>query len=429
MYKCCLRYANVVLRRRWNLGGEDALELCPGNGVSKEGSTYVFVLADNRTITFACPTDSGRCDILEDGPLFDGPCYRDTDCQSGNCYFPCYEEDDDDTGFCVCNCADNEVCSQECTVNYNAFDDIGGEECDRCISRLPPSCYIKMGEACTSGDSCVTGHCVNGTCGCSPITHYPCDAETEACKFSKCELRTPSCTPQGEPYKIIQYEVGMPTISLADLTNMYDCCQNLGDVSLDREWHANATTSGSPPKRSDRDPIDICPGQGVSKEGDTYRFTRTDGTVVEAKCSLATNLCTLSGDGLASSSYCFRNENCRSENCYVNPDSSYAFGSCECKPNTQIGCEHDIETRICASPEMVLEITGTLQEGRNGCFLKVGEPCNRDFRCLSHNCDKKSSSLYNDPPGVCACNPVTDYPCDVEGGEKCVISSGSYTCK
>jgi hypothetical protein len=93
----------------------------------------------------------------------------------------------------------------------------------------------------------------------------------------------------------------MPMISLVNVTNMYDSCQNLGNVSLDREWHANATMTGSPPReylpnRSDSQPIKICPGQGVSEEGDMYYFTRTDGTVMEAKCSVKTDLCTLSGD-------------------------------------------------------------------------------------------------------------------------------------
>jgi hypothetical protein len=82
-----------------------------------------------------------------------------------------------------------------------------------------------------------------------------------------------------------------------------------------------------------------------------YCFTRTDGTVMEAKCSVKTDLCMLSGDGLASSNHCFRNEKCRSDVCKVSPDSMHGFGNCGCKLNTQIGCDQlDNENKICASP-------------------------------------------------------------------------------
>jgi hypothetical protein len=67
---------------------------------------------------------------------------------------------------------------------------------------------------------------------------------------------------------------------------------------------------------------------------------------------------------------------------------------------------------------MLLEITGTPWEyGRNCCFEKVGNHCNFDSACMTENCDRKSAK-FSDQLGVCAFDPVTDYPCDVGGGEK-----------
>jgi hypothetical protein len=31
--------------------------------------------------------------------------------------------------------------------------------------------------------------------------------------------------------------------------------------------------------------------------------------------------------------------------------------------------------------------------------------------------------------GVCACTPYSNYPCDVESGERCVVENGLHVCK
>lgn len=437
MYNCCLRYAGVLLRRVSSYGYEDQrerIELCPGNGVTKDGKTYDFVLADERTVTSTCDS-AGLCELSGDGLLLldGGSCDSPADCLSGRCFTGGYDYEDED-GYCVCNCADNEVC-----VHCESYSEHVGEptteECER-LRVSPFSCYLKLGEACGSGylpGACETGQCVDGVCVCSPKTYYPCDVETEACLNSVCQPRPPACTAQGKPYEFIQSYSAIPTISLINITSMYECCQSNGDVSLLRKWQGNATTTGNPPReyiptRTDDNPIVLCPGRGLTKDKSTYRFTLADGSVVVATCSTDTGLCKLTGDGLASDYRCFRNDNCKTGSCYIGRYETQGFGYCDCNPNTQIGCEDDNENEICANSSMIFATTGYESEYTgNRCKKITGEPCSFDSACFSRNCDQVDLSVYKF--GVCACTPHSNYPCDIDNGEKCIISNGAWTCK
>jgi hypothetical protein len=51
----------------------------------------------------------------------------------------------------------------------------------------------------------------------------------------------------------------------------------------------------------------------------------------------------------------------------------------------------------------------------------VGASCNPDaFDCITGNCDKVTET--------CTCNTLSNYPCDVDGGEECIFVDGSYVC-
>jgi len=422
MYDCCNRGSEVVLKRSWAESGSDSIELCPGKGVINEGNMYNFTLVNERTISFTCNEDDGLCKISGDGLLSDtfGKCHRGADCLSGNCDYGEYLAEG---GFCVCGrtygCEEDKVCL-ECGDFYEqSKGSPDAEDCDRPNHIIQANCYLKAGEACQKGaDLCETGYCENGFCVCSPRTGYPCDADTEMCIDSTCQLS--AC--RHKPYRIMQFEVGMPMMNLTDVVDMHDCCLEDGKVALLLEWHANDGIYVH------KDGIDLCPGQGVAREGNKYLFTREDGTVVDFTCAEDTGSCTVSGDGMQAR-WCFRSDHCFSEVCtFASGDRS--AGECMCNTETHAGCNDD---SLCADQDIYYDITGesdAILANGNSCYLNVGEPCYWDRECFTHTCDSLPSPIWQaTPEGACACAPYSNYPCDVDNGENCVLENGMHVCK
>lgn len=44
--------------------------------------------------------------------------------------------------------------------------------------------------------------------------------------------------------------------------------------------------------------MEVCPGKGVGKAGNSYKFTLEDGSIIEMVYAEDTGVCTVTGDGL-----------------------------------------------------------------------------------------------------------------------------------
>lgn len=57
----------------------------------------------------------------------------------------------------------------------------------------------------------------------------------------------------------------------------------------------------------------------------------------------------------------------------------------------------------------------------------LGSTCETDDDCDSSFCFiTQHISGY---PGICTCNINTDYPCDTNIGEECILTDGTYVCR
>lgn len=399
------------MTRIWDGGLEgdqqDTIALCPGRGVSKEDNMYEFILADEGIVTITCPGDGKLCKLSGNGLVIF--CYVGADCLTNVCYTSDYHY----PGVCACStmtnagCEENEVCLGCEEFHEQAYGGSGSdyEDCER-QAVIQIKCYRNIAETCRYSGSCSTGFCEDGICVCSPKTGYPCDVHTEYCANATCQTGSPC---RHKPYKVSRPKVGPATINKDNVTDMYDCCLEDGVVKLTLEWKV---TTGDVE-------IVLCPGKGVTKEGDTYQYTHAGGTSVEINCVDNSGLCTVAGDGIQTY-WCLRDEHCNTGACSYQPGDTRT-GSCTCNVDTNAGCSDELQ---CADGNTIRDITGYWDEedtfyNRNRCYSKVGEPCVSYRSCLTRNCVRS----------CCACTTYSNYPCDVDNGEKCVLQGSTYICQ
>ena len=331
MYECCSRGNKVVLNRIWESSseeedGEDSIQLCPGNGVTMEGNVYTFTLSDDRIVMFTCDIEEGQCEVSGDGLESDtgGNCQKGDDCISGFCYIGDYLRE------CVCSdtygCESNQVCL-DCHEFYRQSTATSRpKDCGDPDTTAQYTCYLKLGEACQEfgGIECETGFCENGICVCSPVTDYPCDEETERCIDSTCQTIPDGC--KNEAFVLdVPYVYGtVRTMSSDDVQDMYDCCNNGGNVDMIRSCVHYFGSS---------EIIKLCPGNGTTKEGNIYNFTLSDDRIVTFSCN-DEGACVVTGDESDTGENCCAGSDCISGSCHL---GEYIGGVCQCTED--YGCE------------------------------------------------------------------------------------------
>lgn len=126
------------------------------------------------------------------------------------------------------------------------------------------------------------------------------------------------------------------------------------------------------------------------------------------------------GNG-ALGSDCLDDSECESGTCYFGFIPPGTPGTCTCNPSTNAGCDGDF---VCYSSEDLQDIQSVF-DASNECLLPFGALC--DGRadiggsCVTGNCAETT--------GQCTCNELTNFPCDTEAGEACLLDTNDdYSC-
>jgi hypothetical protein len=126
------------------------------------------------------------------------------------------------------------------------------------------------------------------------------------------------------------------------------------------------------------------------------------------------------GDGSLGSD-CLVDADCLTGVCYYGFQPPGTLGTCTCNALTNAGCSEKFK---CFSSGDLQEISGIFDAAPE-CLLSFGAPCDSQAdigsSCVTGNCAKVTNE--------CTCNELTNYPCDTENGETCVIDAeGSFAC-
>ena len=126
------------------------------------------------------------------------------------------------------------------------------------------------------------------------------------------------------------------------------------------------------------------------------------------------------GDGSLGSD-CLVDGDCLTGECYYGFQPPGTLGTCTCNTLTNAGCSGNFE---CFSSVDLQEMMG-IADAAPECLLPFGAPCDSQAdiggSCVTGNCAEVTNQ--------CTCNELTNYPCDVENGETCVIDAeGSFAC-
>lgn len=130
----------------------------------------------------------------------------------------------------------------------------------------------------------------------------------------------------------------------------------------------------------------------------------------------------LNGDGSVGDD-CFTNDDCKQQSCVLDPPNPENIGRCSCNPDLEeTGCDGGY---FCATPNEIGLAAGELISVAPFCKVPVGAPCDSSILpsdCLTTVCDTAT--------GLCACNPNTNWPCDVSSGELCLDDTpNGFICK
>jgi hypothetical protein len=408
-----------------------------------------------------------------DGSL-DSDCLVDGDCLTGECYYGF--QPPGTLGTCTCNALTNAGCSG----NFECFSSVDLQEMMG-IADAPPECLLPFGAPCDSqadiGSSCVTGNCakVTNQCTCNELTNYPCDVENGetcvidaegsfACLGAEVECPVPS---EGTPCTLEENPVVCPgeceypnqcVATSADPTFTNETCSLVNSVC--------PMPSGETPCTADENPV-VCPGE--CEYPNQCVATSADPSFTNETCSLVNPVCPVPSEGtpctleynpvvcpgeceyanqcIATSadpsftnvtcvccndpegevgdgsldSDCLVDGDCLTGECYYGFQPPDTLGTCTCNALTNAGCSGNFE---CFSSVDLQEMMG-IADAPPDCLLPFGAPCDSQAdigsSCVTGNCAKVTNQ--------CTCNELTNYPCDVENGETCVIDAeGSFAC-
>jgi hypothetical protein len=379
--------------------------------------------ACNSMTNYPCNTENGeKCylldgssvctyDSLGDQGLFKvgDPCTAGEECDTGYCYQTRGAQ------FCSCNpetaagCTGEEVCASSKDLIFAQG-----------VADVPPSCFLHVGAKCEPTErTCLSTNCDKTTlqCACNSFSNWPCDIERgEECVLDEnkgyvCQLKVPEI--------LCPKTTGICTDEYAPVV--------CGDCEYSNQCQATSagfTSDSCKAKAACPDPV---PGTICTREfrqvvcGDCLYDSQCLATAADPTFTSDTCKPTVSEpidpEPTAGHGECTSNEGCDSGYCFLGLGSP---GTCSCDPEENMGCG---EEYVCCGGNEITNAQGLqfFAEPKPECFLPFGSPCSNDpGACLTGVCDIQTKT--------CACNSMTNYPCDTESGEKCYLSNGSSVC-
>jgi hypothetical protein len=411
-------------------------------------------------------------------------CANNEDCDSGNCHYGFWYGG---YGFCACKPDETNAGCQDGYVCLANLEETQG------IADAGPGCYLPYNASCTPGQyECVTGGCdeISGRCPCNSFTNYPCDVKNgeicmaddvqgEVCKVplvkvpivdqidENQQIGEAMVAPDDEmmiplpeigmairaPYPEENVEVGDGSLYSVCYKNE-NCDSNYCNYGFFKGGYGSCTCNpetnvgceegyecfgnlieaqriaDAPPDCYLPVGSDCTPGEWDCITGNCDKLTAkcACSTFSQYPCNQDEEICvndeeeghiceqverTLGSD-------CLTNNHCDSGSCYFDPEKSWAFdapGVCVCTKES--GCE---DGYICADSGDLFEAQ-MLMDAAPSCVKDLGEACDpTKNECLSGLCDKRTNK--------CACNPGTNFGCNADSDEVCILDgNNSYVCQ